>query len=319
MALHVRAGGKARDPHRAGVQPAQRGIAGEDVQLVARREVRVQEVVGVHGLRRPHDAQLVPQDLGVRHLRGIAQHDRARAGEAKAAQHRQGLLDAGGGVQQVPDRQVGRQAGPPVAAEHEVEAHGEPVAVHAEVAEQPGEAEHERAPRGPGGRDAQHGDLVVQVAVEVDGLGEHGVGARAGIGRAVAPGGHLGVSHDLAAQLQQRRLVVADARAVGQAADLLAQLRGLRGDRRAIGGDSGAQVPHRHGPGHEMAETAGRVGHEGPQRRGEGRAVPPADGVGVACGVDERDRGHPGAPARRTFGWASSCRFTSGHSPRSTL
>src|SRR5580700_4856951 len=103
----------------------------------------------------------------------------------------------------MPDGEVRWQARVPVPAEHEVQADGQALAVHSEVAEQSAEAEHQSPAARTGKLDVEHGDLVVKVPVEVDGLGQNGTtagpGRQAGVSRAVPadPGRHPLVADDL--------------------------------------------------------------------------------------------------------------------------
>ena len=157
------------------VSRSTRGVAREHVELVAGGEVGVQEVVGVHRSRpRLDQPQLVVRGSPTQ----ATEPESHRVSERELASGRPGRMASACAtlpalVQQVPDRQVRRQAGPPVAAEHQVQADRETVAVHPEVAEQAAEAEHQGPSRCAVEADVQHRDLVVQVAVEVHGLGQH--------------------------------------------------------------------------------------------------------------------------------------------------
>ena len=273
--------------------------------------------------------QLVVHDL---HRRGgvlVAQGQRARAGQRQPGQDGQRLGDAARLVQQVPDGQVRRQAGLPVAAEHQVQPDGQAVAVHAEVAEQPAEAQHQDPARCVVEPDVEDRDLVVQVAVQVHGLGQHRPAARArgaaGVGRAVAGRGHPLEPDDLAPDLEQHRLLTGDPGALGQPVDLLAQPRGGRPDGRAVLGQPGEQRGHRHRLRGQPGDAGQAVVQERAQLGGPRGAVPVADLERRAGGADEGEAiPHVAAPrvsgsGQATLGWVSSWSRTLGHSARSTL
>ena len=127
------------------LQPSPRGVLGEDVDLVVLGEVRVQEVVGVHQLLAFEEAALWPESFEADH-RPCPQimKDRELA-SGSSPKISTAWIDAVGGVQHVPNRQVRRHPRRPVAAEHEVQADREAGVVDPEVAQQPAETEHERA------------------------------------------------------------------------------------------------------------------------------------------------------------------------------
>ncbi len=317
------AGRDAPQPGACRVEPADRGVAGEDVDLVPRGEVGVQEVVGVRHLRVADDARLVLQDLDVHGPPPVAQHQGPGAGERQAGQHVQRLGDAARGVQQVADGQVRRDARTPLAAQHEVEPDREAAAVEPQVAEQPGEAEHQGTVPSGGPGEVEDRQVGVQVAVEVDGLGEHRAGAvGAREGGAVAGGPDLPVPHDLPAQLEQPGVLLGDPGARRQPGHLLGQVGQGRRDRRPVGGDPRPQPLPGDRLGHHLAEAAHRVVEEGTQGAGEGLAVGVSEVEGRTRRPDEGNAlagGHPTVSSRETFGRTASCAFTPGHSPPSTL
>ena len=154
----------------------------------------MQVVIGVRGLWSGQDVQLVAQDLDGYGRGRVAQGQRTGAGQPQPAQHVQCGRHAVGGVEQMADGQIRRQAGAPVATEYQVQPNGETAAVDAEVAEQPTQAEYQGVIV-----HRQHRKLVVQLAVEVHGLGKNV--ARPGIGRAVAVRRNPLITQDLAPYL----------------------------------------------------------------------------------------------------------------------
>lgn len=191
--------------------------------------------------------------------------------------------------------QVRRDPGFPVAAEDQVEAHGEAVAVDAQIAEEAREAEHQDPARGTCEPDVEDADLIVQVAVEVHRLGQNRMGTGPRVGGAVASRRDLPVAQDLPAQLQQQRLIAVDSDPVGESGDLVREPWQLRRDHLVERGQ------HRFEPGHrdlfvqKQVEPAERVVDEAAQRTRESGAVLTADLVRIATQTqmgDARSAGH---------------------------